>query len=85
MSLTWQAISLQDKTRAHKVVSAVSIHGMNGKGILAAIMLGKVEITLQMMRKITEQALYGHDKSFANSSSDSHGVFHMPQKVAGKI
>lgn len=40
---------------------------MNGKGILAATMLGKVEITLQ----ITERALYGHDKSFANSGSDS--------------
>lgn len=26
------------------------------------------------MWKITEQALYGHDKSFANSGSDSCGV-----------
>lgn len=49
-------------------------HGKTGKGILAAIMSGKVEITLQMMRKIPERALYGCEKSLATSGRDSRGV-----------
>lgn len=54
-------------------MSIEGIYGMNVRGILAVRLLGKVEIVLQMMRKITEQVLYRCDKTFVNSSSDSGG------------
>lgn len=72
--LTWQVFSLQGETRAHKGVSAVGYSWKDREGNFGKGMLGKVEITLQMMRKIPEQALYGCEKSLANSGSDSHGV-----------
>lgn len=46
-------------------------------------MFGKLEIPIQMMRKITEQAQYRHDKTFANNSSDSDR-FSTSHEMAGK-
>lgn len=56
---------------------------MSGKGILVAKIIGELEIPIQMMRKITEQALYRHDKTFANNRSDSD-KFSTSHEMAGK-
>lgn len=68
--------------KGHQLV-LMGTHGINRKRIWAAAKLGKVEITVQ--RKITDQALYGYDKSFADTSSVSCRVFSCHRRSQAKF